>query len=368
MLRVHSEPEAIHVADDQPGEERAEVPAPSRGVRREVADGNDCDDCDRGRLLPDARPPVGDDERKQDPEPDPEHRRYPEVLEEVEDRIGDGGIAARDDACEHEREHGAGRVVQRRLGDSRLLDLLADADAREQRNQDCRIGGRDDRSDQKTRRPRDVEDERCDCASDERRDDDTRHREEPDADRHATEHPERQLQPAEEQDEGHAQREQELGSRRIERHVDRARDRWAEERSTEQEHEHPWHAQRVGDDLADEACDQHDAEREDDVLRRHERDSHALGGRRCAAGRVTARPGAPYDDPVLIFILLGWVPWPLLLALAVVMWLTVVELLEWRPHFVWWFWWLLLVFMTNFIGYLFLRAYRVYRRYKLERA
>jgi len=34
---------------------------------------------------------------------------------------------------------------------------------------------------------------------------------------------------------------------------------------------------------------------------------------------------------MLVFILLGWVPWPLLLALAVVMWLTVVELLDRRP-------------------------------------
>jgi UPF0716 family protein affecting phage T7 exclusion len=46
----------------------------------------------------------------------------------------------------------------------------------------------------------------------------------------------------------------------------------------------------------------------------------------------------------------------------------VVELLEWRPHYAWWFWWLLLVFMTNFVGYLFLRAYGVYRRRPLERA
>ena len=87
---------------------------------------------------------------------------------------------------------------------------------------------------------------------------------------------------------------------------------------------------------------------------------------RCTTGDTRAR--APYDAGVLIFILLGWVPWPLVLALAVCMWLTVVELLEWRPHYVWWFWWLLLVFMTNFVGYLFLRAYGVYRRYKLERA
>jgi hypothetical protein len=72
---------------------------------------------------------------------------------------------------------------------------------------------------------------------------------------------------------------------------------------------------------------------------------------------------------VLIFILLGWVPWPLLLALAVVMWLTVVELLEWRPHYVWWFWWLLLVFMLHFPAYLALRvcSYNVKRQAKRAR-
>ena len=51
-----------------------------------------------------------------------------------------------------------------------------------------------------------------------------------------------------------------------------------------------------------------------------------------------------------------------------VLWLTVVELLEWRPHYAWWVWWLLLVFMTNFVGYLFLRAFRVYQRYQLKRS
>ena len=334
VLRVHPEPEAIHVADDQSGEERPEVTAPSRGVRREVADRDDGDDCDRGRLLPDAGSPVGDDERKQDPEPDPEHCRYPEVLEEVDYGIGDGGIAARDDAREHEREHGAGRVVQRRLGDRRLLDLLADADAREQRNQDCRIGGCENRADQEPRREGDVEGDRGDRARDERRDDDTGDGEKAKPDGHAAEHADRQLETAVEQDERHAEREQQLGPRRVERHVDRVGDRWAEKRSAEEQHEHARHSQGVGHDLADEARDEHDAEREDDVLRRHDGDSHGLGGRRCAAGRMTAPPGAPYDDAVLIFILLGWVPWPLLLALAVVMWLTVVELLEWRPHFV----------------------------------
>ena len=88
------------------------------------------------------------------------------------------------------------------------------------------------------------------------------------------------------------------------------------------------------------------------------------------SARVELAPKATLVDDlrVLIFILLGWVPWPLVLALVVVMYLTVVELLEWRPHYVWWFWWLLLVFMTNFIGYLFMRAYGVYRRHNVERA
>jgi hypothetical protein len=55
-------------------------------------------------------------------------------------------------------------------------------------------------------------------------------------------------------------------------------------------------------------------------------------------------------------------PWLLVLALGIVMWLTVVELLEWRPNYLWWIWWLLFVFMTNFVGYLVLRGYRVYQR------
>ena len=67
---------------------------------------------------------------------------------------------------------------------------------------------------------------------------------------------------------------------------------------------------------------------------------------------------------MLIFILLGYVPWVLVLALAIALYLTVVELRELRPHYVWWFWWLLLVVMTHFVGYLLLRAYTLARRYQ----
>ena len=48
--------------------------------------------------------------------------------------------------------------------------------------------------------------------------------------------------------------------------------------------------------------------------------------------------------------------------LLLAVYLTVVELLELRPNYLWWFWWLLLVFMTHFVGYLILRGYVAYRR------
>ncbi len=47
----------------------------------------------------------------------------------------------------------------------------------------------------------------------------------------------------------------------------------------------------------------------------------------------------------------------MLLTLALALYLTVIELRELRPHFLWWSWWLLLVFMTHFVGYLILRVY-----------
>ena len=50
------------------------------------------------------------------------------------------------------------------------------------------------------------------------------------------------------------------------------------------------------------------------------------------------------------------------LALAVAMYLTVVELRELRPHWKWWFWWLSLVFLLHFVGYLAIRGYAAWVR------
>ena len=60
---------------------------------------------------------------------------------------------------------------------------------------------------------------------------------------------------------------------------------------------------------------------------------------------------------MLIILLLGFAPLMMLLTLVLALYLTVIELRELRPHFLWWSWWLLLVFMTHFVGYVILRVY-----------
>ncbi len=57
-----------------------------------------------------------------------------------------------------------------------------------------------------------------------------------------------------------------------------------------------------------------------------------------------------------------------LLTLALALYLTVVELRELRPHYLWWFWWLLLVFLTHFVGYLALRGYAFHHRRSAARS
>ena len=51
-----------------------------------------------------------------------------------------------------------------------------------------------------------------------------------------------------------------------------------------------------------------------------------------------------------------------LVTLVLALYLTVIELREWRPHWKWWIWWLLFVALTHVFGYLILRGYVAYRR------
>jgi len=72
---------------------------------------------------------------------------------------------------------------------------------------------------------------------------------------------------------------------------------------------------------------------------------------------------------VLVFLVLSGAPAGILwLTLALAMYLTVVELREFKPHWKWWAWWLSLVFLTHFVGYLALRGYAAYRRWHRARA
>jgi hypothetical protein len=71
---------------------------------------------------------------------------------------------------------------------------------------------------------------------------------------------------------------------------------------------------------------------------------------------------------VLLLFLPGPPPLLTLFTLALALYLTVWELREHRPNYLWWIWWLLLVFCTHFVGYLVLRAYGVYRRWHGSRA
>jgi len=72
---------------------------------------------------------------------------------------------------------------------------------------------------------------------------------------------------------------------------------------------------------------------------------------------------------VLIFWLFSSAPQPLLLlTLALSVYLTVIELREYRPHWKVWVWWISFVVLTHFLGYLILRGVRAYHRFKHSRA
>ncbi len=71
---------------------------------------------------------------------------------------------------------------------------------------------------------------------------------------------------------------------------------------------------------------------------------------------------------MLIILLLGFAPLLMLLTLALALYLTVIELRELKPHYLWWSWWLLLVFMTHFVGYLILRVYAFVQQHRAARA
>ena len=178
-------------------------------------------------------------------------------------------VSGKEDGEEGERQHRAGRVVQRGLGDDRLRDLRPDPDPLEERDQDRRVGRCERGADQQTHRGGDVEDRRRDEPDQNGRDDHAGDDEHAEADGHPAEHPHRELQPAVEQDDRNAEREQDLRADRVEGNVDPVENRGPEEGSDPEQEQHPWQPQPIGERLHDEPRRQHDPERQDDVFGVH---------------------------------------------------------------------------------------------------
>ena len=136
---VHRQPEVLHVADDQPRQERAEVAASARRVEREVADR---DHGERRRAREDSRQtPARRLEMtaaRPDPGDDADHRADPQVHEELRDGLADRAVPAEHHPGEGQRERGAGRVVEGGLRDHRLRQLRSH---RERMNRGIRIAG-----------------------------------------------------------------------------------------------------------------------------------------------------------------------------------------------------------------------------------
>lgn len=73
----------------------------------------------------------------------------------------------------------------------------------------------------------------------------------------------------------------------------------------------------------------------------------------------------PHDVAgVLLILLFPAAPAIQLFTLALALYLTVIELREWRPHWKWWIWWILFVTLTHFFGYLILRGYVALQRHR----
>jgi hypothetical protein len=67
---------------------------------------------------------------------------------------------------------------------------------------------------------------------------------------------------------------------------------------------------------------------------------------------------------MLIFLLLGVAPWVLILTWIVALYLTFLETREQKMDRLHTIWWLQLVFLTHFLGYVVLRAWVLYRRFR----
>jgi hypothetical protein len=91
---------------------------------------------------------AADDAGKDDPGQHPNADALSKLANELNGRLSQGAAAGEHSAGKRQREHRAGGVVESRLGDHSLHHLGAQRCADKQRNQDCRVRGREHGSDQ----------------------------------------------------------------------------------------------------------------------------------------------------------------------------------------------------------------------------
>ena len=222
------------------GDERAEVAAAADRVdarRRPAATTIRTATAADSPQIPTRRLETTSDEH--DPKPMPSAVEMPSSFRKSSTGAATSRPAVSDDSRDRQREHRARRVVERRLGDDRLRDLRPDAACARRAGSGSR--GRSARARRRSEgRPPDGTSNRADATSptttavmitpgiDEHA--------EPDRD--AAENACRELQASVEEDERHAERQQNLDGDRLERDVDPARDRGAEDRAGGEQEQH----------------------------------------------------------------------------------------------------------------------------------
>ncbi len=225
-----------------------------------------------------------------DTERDPEREALGELAERVKPAEGAGLDHAGDGQCEHR----AGRVVERRLGNERLLELLPDTEPVEQWDQDRRVCGSECRADQQCDRERHGEHRRRDERHDHRRQHEPRQHDEAEPDRGLGDHPERDTETPVEQDQRDAEGEHELGPEVLYRVVDPVGHRRPDEDARTEHHDHHGHAEHRGDRNRDEPCGEDQADVEQNVLRAHATEPTVSCGRRLGeSGRTEVRRRRP---------------------------------------------------------------------------
>lgn len=138
-------------------------------------------------------------------------------------------------------------------------------------NENCGVGGREDRANEETRLQGDPEGGGRDGAGDDRGQYDARDCEEPKSECHRSQDAQREVEPTVEEDETDAESEKKLNARGVERQLDGVERVRAQGDAGGEEQHHAREAERVRGELAGEPGGERDRERLEDIVGGHSR-------------------------------------------------------------------------------------------------